>query len=145
MSVESERPYRAEPQDELDGLTDEQELTRQRNLIGTVEAVFAHLNNPIVDPFLPPEETAQFNNNRLAQLHIVEQIRAHIKDGWSILDLGEYLDQHFEDADHQFLSERYRGLNVNGWSVFMAVIDPIGYGRKIERSSDVRVSISRRS
>lgn len=131
---------------ESDDLTDdERELKRQRNLIGTVDTIFPHLNDPIVDPFMPPEEVNRLNNDRLARLSIVEQMRENIRSGWTMKDLLGYQDEHFEDSRCTFLAEAYPGLNVNGWKVLMAIVDPFGHGRIIERSSGVRAPISKRS
>lgn len=146
MSAEREGLRGAEQQNELDSLTDEQrELLRQRNIIGTVDTIFLHLYDPIRDPLLASEEVVRLNNDRLARLHIVEQIRERIRSGWSLTDLLTYQDEHFEESTYEFLTDGYPGLNVNGWKVLMAIIDPLGQGRNIERSSDVRAPISRRS
>lgn len=148
MSAERKRSRRrADPlQSEFDGLTDtERELKRQRNLIGTVETVYSRLNDPIVDPMMDSEEVVRLNNIRLAQLFIVEQIREHIRSGWTITDLHRYQDEHFEKPTHAFLIDEYPGLNVIGWKVFMALLDPLKHGTIIQRSSGVVATISKRS
>lgn len=147
MSAERKKSRRADPLlSEFDGLTDEErELKRQRNLIGTVETVFSHLNDPIRDPLMASEEVVRLNNDRLARLHIVEQIREQIRSGWTITDLLRYQDEHFEDPTHAFLTDEYPGLNVIGWKVFMALVDPLKHGTVIQRSSGVRATISKRS
>ncbi len=57
-----------------------------------------------------------------------------------------YQDAHLEESDYQFLSQPHPGLNVTGWRVFMACIDPLRYGKTIDRSmATVRGTISHRS
>lgn len=57
-----------------------------------------------------------------------------------------YQDEHFDDPEYAFLKDLYPGLNVNGWRVLMAELDPKKYGIAIARKEfQVRGTISQRS
>jgi len=60
--------------------------------------------------------------------------------------LFEYQDNHFDEPDHTWLKELHPGVNVNGWRVFMILMDPFRYGQNVDRPlQQVRGTISQRS
>lgn len=60
--------------------------------------------------------------------------------------LFDYQDIHFDEPDYQWLQEQHPGVNVNGWRVFMALMDPLKYGENIDRSiQKVLGTITKRS
>lgn len=72
---------------------------------------------------------------KIPRLAIIEELRKladEIGDGKkSIEDFWEYQEEHMGNPDHQFLNEGHPGLNVVGWKVILASIDPLTYGRNI--------------
>lgn len=113
---------------------DKAELERQRNLL---HGSFAYISEE-------KEETV-----RIPRLAIVVELRKmadDIHDGTKMMeDFWTYQELHIDDPAYEFLSENHPGLNVAGWRVFMALIDPLAYGREIQAAGRTRGSISRRS
>lgn len=72
---------------------------------------------------------------KIPRLAIVEELRnlaEEIREGGKTIDdFWAYQEKHISDSDHQFLSEIHPGLNVVGWKVILAFIDPLTYGRDI--------------
>lgn len=62
-------------------------------------------------------------------------------------DFFAYQDAHFDDPDYAFLIDLHPGLNSNGWRLLLAEMDPVKWGKSIERpmAFDVHATISKRS
>lgn len=74
---------------------------------------------------------------------MVEGIRVKKR---TIDDFFAYQDAHYEDSDHFFLNEVQPGLTANGWMIFLAMVDPVKYGGKIQRTTvEFSGTISHRS
>lgn len=101
------------------------ELERQKNLL---MGAFAYISDE-------PNETV-----RIPRLAIVAELRKlaeDIRGGTKAMeDFWTYQNRHIDDPAYEFLGEIHPGLNFAGWRVFMALIDPLGYGRDIEHSRD---------
>lgn len=112
----------------------EPERQRQRNLF---QGAFAYIENE-------PDERI-----KIPRLSIVEDLRQMVRDihagEKTIGDFWVYQDLHIDDPGYSFLGEQHPGLNVSGWRVFMALIDPLTYGRNIQVADGSRAPISRRS
>jgi hypothetical protein len=58
----------------------------------------------------------------------------------------DYQNLHFDAPDYAWLQQQHPGVNVNGWRVVMALMDPLKYGQKIDHPiQQVRATISQRS
>ncbi len=72
---------------------------------------------------------------KIPRLAIVEGLRMLAEeirgDEKSMVDFWTYQEEHIGDPDYGFLGEIHPGLNVTGWRVMMALIDPLQYGRDI--------------
>lgn len=72
---------------------------------------------------------------KIPRLAIVEELRKlveEIREGEkTINDFWEYQEKHIQDPAHQFLTEIHPSLNVVGWRVILAFVDPLTYGRDI--------------
>ena len=64
--------------------------------------------------------------------------------GGGITDFTKFQDRVINLPDYDFLSKPYPGLNVTGWSIFYALIDPLTYGRKIHRVFEQRGTSGKR-
>jgi hypothetical protein len=74
---------------------------------------------------------------------LVTDIRSKKKESSALFD---FQDKHFDEPEYRWLQEYYPGLNVTGWRVFMALMDPLKYGEKIDRSQEqVLGTITKRS
>jgi hypothetical protein len=74
---------------------------------------------------------------------LVTDIRSKKAESSALFD---YQDRHFDEPEYKWLQEHYPGLNVNGWRVFIALIDPLKYGKDIDRAAQqVLGTISKRS
>lgn len=62
----------------------------------------------------------------------------------SIDDFKEFQNTVIDLPDYAFLREPYPGLNVTGWSIFFAMIDPLTYGAKIHRVVEQRGTSGKR-
>lgn len=76
---------------------------------------------------------------KIPRLAIVEELRnlaEEIRNGdKTINDFWAYQEDHMSDPTYQFLSDSHPGLNVVGWRVIMALIDPLRYGWDIKAMS----------
>lgn len=60
--------------------------------------------------------------------------------------LFDYQNIHFDEPDHTWLQQQHPGVNVNGWRVFMILMDPVMYGQGLDHPiSQVLGTISKRS
>lgn len=97
---------------------------------------------------LPAEAVHESNKQSPAAIvcevrALVAKIRVEKRDPQEFF---AYQDVHFGDPHYAFLEEPYPGLNVNGWRVFMAELDPVKYGVAITRKEfQIRGTISQRS
>ena len=86
---------------------------------------------------------------KIPRLAIVEELRNlanEIRSGKKTMeDFWTYQSEHINDSTYQFLSDIHPGLNVVGWRVIMAIIDPFTYGRDIKRAAGTNAPISKRS
>lgn len=99
---------------------DREELDRQKELLQGVFQIPQYTSDPKKVSILAGVETVT-----LATCQSESPIEdfLHFQEG--VINLHEYA----------FLSETYPGLNVNGWRIFLAKIDPLTYGRAIHRTS----------
>lgn len=70
----------------------------------------------------------------LALTTLVTDIRLKKKEGSALL---EYQNIHFDEPDHAWLQKLHPGVNVNGWRVFMVLMDPLKYGGEIGPPGDL--------
>lgn len=117
-------------------LEDQLELMRQSNLL---RGAFDYIGD---DSFLSP----QVKERRMA---IVSEVRGWVesihKREASLDDFLRYQDEKLENPEFLFLGESYPGLNVAGWRVILALIDPLKYGRNIQSFTEITATISKRS
>lgn len=58
----------------------------------------------------------------------------------------DYQDMHFDAPDHAWLQTEHPGVNVTGWRVVMVLMDPLTYGKGLDRPiQTVHGTISQRS
>lgn len=113
---------------------DKAELERQQNLL---RGAFAYISD---------EPIEAIRIHRLAIITDLRQMAEDIGRGTKTMnDFWTYQDIYIDDPVYGFLSEIHPGLNVAGWRVVMALIDPLTYGRAVQGSSDIPGRISRRS
>lgn len=116
-------------------LEEKRELNRQYTLFG--RTAFDYLNG---------EPDAAKKAERFAVVSMLKQLACDIQKGEKTTeDFFTLQDTLMKNPANTFLEESYPGLNVAGWRVIMALIDPITYGTVIQGSSDVRGPISKRS
>lgn len=117
-------------------LEDQLEIVRQSNLL---RGAFDYIAD---DRFLSPEV-------RERRMAIMGEIRGWVerihKREALLDDFLAYQDEKFENPEFRFLGEVYPGLNVAGWRVILALIDPMKYGRNIQSYTKVTATISKRS
>lgn len=97
---------------------------------------------------LPTEAITE--SNKETPTAIVNEARALIakirKEKRDQKEFFTYQDEHFDNPHYAFLEEEYPGLNVNGWRVLMAELNPIKYGTAIQRKDyHIYGTISQRS
>lgn len=69
---------------------------------------------------------------RLAIVGELRNLADEIREGRKTIDdFWAYQEAHIADSDHEFLGKTHPGLNVVGWRVILAFIDPLAYGRDI--------------
>lgn len=74
---------------------------------------------------------------------LVTDIRLKKKEGSALF---EYQDIHFDEPDHAWFQKLHPGVNVNGWRVFMILMDPVKNGQGLDYpEQQVRGTISKRS
>jgi hypothetical protein len=74
---------------------------------------------------------------------VVLGIRYKSAEGNTLFD---YQDLHFDEPDHAWLQEKHPGVNVSGWGVIMILMDPLKYGKNLDRPlQQVLGTITRRS
>jgi hypothetical protein len=96
-----------------------------------------------IDTLIPQADKLKKKAIVLALNTLVTDIRLKKKEGSALL---EYQDIHFDEPDHAWLRELHPGVNVNGWRVFMVLMDPLRYGQNLNRpEQQVRGTITRRS
>ena len=60
--------------------------------------------------------------------------------------LFEYQDVHFDEPEYAWLQELHPGVNVSGWGVVMILMNPMTYGKNIDRPvQNVHGTITQRS
>ena len=111
----------------------------KRNYSGAEQEIITNITSLIsgepfhfldTDTSLPEDIRLRKKEIRSALTTLVTDIRLKKKPESELFD---YQDLHFEDSDHAWLSELHPGLNVNGWRVFMAEMNPLKFGQNIER------------
>jgi hypothetical protein len=74
---------------------------------------------------------------------LVTGVRSKKKEASALFD---YQDRHFDEPDHTWLQESHPGVNVNGWRVFMVLMNPLKYGENIDHPiQQVLGTITKRS
>lgn len=69
---------------------------------------------------------------RLAIVGELRNLADEIHEGRKTIDdFWAYQEAHIADSDHEFLGKTHPGLNVVGWKVILAFIDPLTHGRNI--------------
>ncbi len=99
---------------------DEEEIVRQGEILKGVFHIPQYTSDPMKVSILAGVEAVV---STICQSDKPIENFLHFQD--SVINLSEYA----------FLSETYPGLNVNGWRIFLAKIDPLTYGRQIHRTS----------
>lgn len=117
-------------------LEDQLEIVRQSNLL---RGAFDYIAD---DSFLSPEV-------RERRMAIVSEVRGwvakiHTREA-SLDDFFAYQDDKLDKPEFLFLGQVYPGLNVAGWRVILALIDPLKYGRSIQSYTEITATISKRS
>lgn len=95
------------------------------------------------DESIPEDERDKRIKIVSSLMELVTGIRLKKADSSAFFD---YQDIHFDEPDYTWLQELHPGVNVNGWRVIMALMDPLKYGENIDRPmQQVLGTITRRS
>jgi len=69
------------------------------------------------------------------RLHIIDELRVLVQkirnNEVKPDDFFAFQDKHFDNPKYAFLSAELPGINIVGWRVFMALMDPLQYGKTI--------------
>lgn len=103
---------------------DQLELERQKNLF---QGSFTYICD---------ELEVRVKILRLAIVAELRNMADEIRGGKKTIEaFWTYQEEHIDDPAYEFLGKIHPGLNVAGWRVFMALIDPLAYGRDVKAMS----------